>query len=995
MKQEGPSLRNLSEQLAQLQQQQAANTATLNVKKEQRRVLEIKTASDIPDTEYEKFRETGEASTEIITRIAEKIKAGTGTTEREQEIYSGQAAKIENILTNERNKEAVKKITATKESLNTIFKSAQTSPEVRDQTAAQEYALYSKQFSKEQAKHGLGNIVHEIPTLVPEFESLSPGQKMIVMEGLTDRLYKKVTREAQNRFQEKLASSGTVGKIWKSARKQFITAGYEKEIRAELANPTNKTFIKDTVEELTGITQDSGLNAYLSADKKTVITNFSGPFYEAASQYSKEKASVYNEKASALARIPKAWRSPEATSSQRAAFEKATSEFNIARDYLLTEVSTQARKEGVADYKAVAVEYVRKSELMMRTMSGLSSHLDAGKALRRIGTANKYMRGLQDKVTERGAAAAYGYTIVAAKSALRFSGLVGSTLIYASAPVTGALLGYLGGKRRAHQSIREQAGRAREGGEKSNLTGILSDATRKTAQLGQYIEKLEDVSDPIARQKILSEIKTRADYIEAQLELGRINYGGEKDQFRREYDLMTKLQEARTILALELLEPEMQNIFSADGTETQEGADRARSLLKKIGAENFAQTEENRAKYIKEIIKSSVKWGALFGSVGAFIGYAGHEFGWFGSGASNTGSVTNNESIVDSTQETTTPIPSTETPVDTVHAETLKDTTVHSETTPTDATGAPKAPGTIVPEKIPASEPTLSVEGVGIDQGEGAGQAILNFRNSPGFEKLSPEIQKFFKGDLWDIAKKLNVMNEDGTQSALVHEGDHIGVVGNKVVLLNADGKEIQTLGTFKDGVFTEGDPKFEYTGSVEDTDTGTPEDVDTSDTETPEVSPANDFEIIPNADASKSFSGLHEKEAALNKTLNNLESTRTPTTAVEISPEQEILIQQAAKDKIENELNDYFGTRDDIYGVIKRGSESAEWKSIANKPAWEFLKEDPRYILPRYRKFQTDLFERAAEVGLTDSGSLTMQEYLDKLFEMEARKEVLAILAK
>ena len=308
-------------------------------------------------------------------------------------------------------------------------------------------------FVKEYAKQGLGEIADKLSKM-PAFEALPEGQKLLVMQGLNDRLYAHVKTTAAEQFQKEHAESGFFGKVWKGARRKYLTATHEKSALEVATGREADAFVQNIAPELITVFSKSGLDAYLDDDNKTVITKYSKLEKDADLRrgVSPENVKMYDLAASNFARIPDDWNKPAASKAEKTAYQKAEQEFTEAKHQYLNLVARDASLRGVQYPKAYAAEFAMESETTVRTMRLLSSHPEALAMLETIGTTAAWKKGLKDTITERiGVGLLGGVTNVGRVGRAGVTALfgAGSTMSLAAAPIIGVVVGGFRGNARA------------------------------------------------------------------------------------------------------------------------------------------------------------------------------------------------------------------------------------------------------------------------------------------------------------------------------------------------------------------------------------------------------------------------------------------------------------------------------------------------------------------------------------------------------------------
>ena len=359
-----------------------------------------------------------------------------------------------------------------------------------------------EKFVKLCEERGTGNLVKQMSTVVPEFDALPEGKKMLILQGMNDQLLTHVNQRAIEHFQKKLEGKPWYSpkKLWANITKNHNIADFRKKELALLAGNGGENsierleFLKAHAPSLMEVFGGSGVDGYLDKKGKKVIADFSNrKMLENASPKLKIAAEEYNTIANKLAHL-----SPS-DKKGRIEIEK---KLEVARTAYLEGLIEKAQAEGVPNPEFNISTEVKQREILMRTMSMLSADKNTSKKLSNIAKRPALIQAFTDIWAERGAMTATGAAARYAKKILfgtAVAGIaVGSPLMVIAAIGSGALisgaLGYWRGKERAKKTLNEKDLLARRGGEQKKEK--LSNETRKNLDQLALLQQQYDAKFP-------------------------------------------------------------------------------------------------------------------------------------------------------------------------------------------------------------------------------------------------------------------------------------------------------------------------------------------------------------------------------------------------------------------------------------------------------------------------------------------------------------------
>ena len=844
-------------------------------------------------------------------------------------------------------------------------------------------------------KTGRQKLEEKLAETVPEFNALTDGQKLLVIQGMENAMHAHVRDEARNDYAKEMQTSNWFNRALKGMAKNMLTAKKETAVLKQLHEDTEgrlTNLVSGKGGELVSQLGKSGMEAYVGPDGKRIVTDFAGRDLEGARPLFRTIASEYNEAAKLM---PYEWGLPDATSTQKAAFKKAELERKTAADRFLMELREEGRRRGEPSPESFAAEYLIQTELRVKTMGFLASHPDAARRLDAIETQSAVARGVKDTIAERGAYAIGGY---AARKAL-------SGITIFAAPVTAAITGYLRGRDRAHTRLREGAHANRTGErQKGALSFGTGSAERHIARLSDYKERLLNSESPIERQRLLSELKTRVDYMYSKLELGQVNFGKEDGRFSRQVELVQMLTEAQAAIGAELNEKELLSTWESNGrVRTQRDAEGNRSyidathdvrgLLERMGGANQERvSKEQRAMVRKEALKSAAL-GAAFAEAGVLVRhFQVFGFHWPGHASAHADAVPASGGAQRPPIGTETPLAATsptpdhlKVPVATLakrdsvpaaHTNPLFEKRIDTQTIPTKHIDSAKviekyhsglAAHTAAHEalaKAPVRETIKVPESVAHLQvsSRGLGATIQEFRRTAEFKSLSPAQQKFFQGNLYTIAEKLHGYDPVTGRSLSVGAGSEFGITKQGEIYVTDtlhEGKildlgKLQANGTFEPG------PKGSFL-------------TEHASAHGKHLEGAGNHPTREAANAAREESASGRAE-----TPDTLRATREQIYRHQFTQAEEEELGRATAESREQYLTKLFGT------------DARRWHVVENMPMKDFIHRatDPN-MRPEYRAIYDRVQAFVKESG-EQPGDRTVSQELNLMSEWESRRGLL-----
>ena len=374
----------------------------------------------------------------------------------------------------------------------------------------------------EAPKIGRGTVENKLADMVPEFATLTDGQKAVVLHGMENLMLKHVEAESKRQYHEDHKNASFFGKLGRGAIKNTLIAKNRKEALKELHTDENErltNLIKREGETMVSRLVSKDLDAYVENGKTLIAYSGLTKNLENTSARTQQLAKAYDAAANKLANIPYNWSVEDASKKQKGQYTEAQQAFNQAKDNLRRSLIKEELSKGTDAPEVTAETYIYRSEKTVETMRYLAAHPEAEKQLKNIEKNPAFISAFKDTAAERlgymigGTGARAGITYAAA-------GTLSGAAMLAIAPGVAAFLGYKRGLNRADNARRERAELNREGMQQS---GVLSYSRNKEGKktrswfdgdYGRKMDKLNDrldrTADHAERQKILAEINKMA-----------------------------------------------------------------------------------------------------------------------------------------------------------------------------------------------------------------------------------------------------------------------------------------------------------------------------------------------------------------------------------------------------------------------------------------------------------------------------------------------------
>ena len=343
---------------------------------------------------------------------------------------------------------------------------------------------------------------------------------------------------------------------------------------------------------------------------------------------------------------------------------------------------------------------------------------------------------------------------------------------------------------------------------KNGLNYGMGSAQRHLDRLTNYTQRIEDAKSEIEKQQLISELQTRVDFMNAKIELGQVNYGEKEGRFSRQVKLAKALRDATAMIGTQknadILTSAWEKSYIKTG-EQKNGKDVYKETahnLRELGERRAEATKGVVTQARKDMVKREALQAAYIGAAGALTGIALRHyrefFGWLRN--SDTGGWSMGGGAHEAIANGATPADTFNAPAPVAgtlgHAQPFMP---HQEITgpAIDHTTAPTgdlkhlldtgrtydAAGHAVDQATGAAHEAATPSVIGAESlahievsSRGMGETILEFRHSAAFAQLTPAQQEFFKGDIYQVAAKLNLFDPHTGQSVILGKGSEFGI---------------------------------------------------------------------------------------------------------------------------------------------------------------------------------------------------------------------------
>lgn len=498
-----------------------------------------------------------------------------------------------------------------------------------------------------------------------EWQSLSGGERLLVIEQLSQETLSHVKEIGEQRFQEKNKINfswnpkkwqvfSVLNKIKNNILKAYWISKEEKQVIKEAGEgkikPNNQL-----IKQITDRTADMHLNV-LEKGGRAVIE-----FMKIDKSLPKEQQQLiedFNESANKYARMSDSWRNEKAAKSKDGFFKKNYKQFNFARSEYenlrnsILKIKAENYEDSGLSRKVAQVKAMNETkdnDAQIAILQFVNSNPDAISELNKIKNESSYGRLLNNENIWRGI---YIGTGITAKS------ISVSILGFLAAPLVAGAIGGTRARRKAGEKIdaafsegrTTETSKERRGASKKGLfddkdanhnlfSRTLSGNNVSAKEVGAFIDadsqiqRLDNILQKIENSKnnsgllLKDQLIARINYIEDKHEDGLINYGL-KNPIGLNYELFKKLSFARVQLnSLEYIDNKQNNTLN----------ERRETLL-------WAVMEDNKARFSKKeasFKNQEMLRGAILAGGFSVLGWYMREFMHGGSNATITNELHN------------------------------------------------------------------------------------------------------------------------------------------------------------------------------------------------------------------------------------------------------------------------------------------------------------------------------------------------------------------
>src|SRR3989344_77060 len=407
--------------------------------------------------------------------------------------------------------------------------------------------------SKKESGHApdeLFGITAEEFSSVEGWGALTVGQQRLVRENLKQITLARVKEESAVRYKEGIAGAreGKTlwGRLWEGL-KANVTRPYQ---TLATEKKTAEEFMKGGMEvhgeALSYLVKNAknGPEVDVKEDGSLEFIYLSRDLDALTPEY-KEKAGIFNETATAFARIPDEWKYDTANERQRRAHEKAKESYDSARAEIIKGIigSETTLGEGVTkeSVEKNALLYVSDVDGMVRMNQFFNTHPDAEQELAKIENGVLWKKVVANTLTEKAGYGLFGY-------GARWAGT--AAMGFVAAPQIAAGMGGYLGRKRAHERIRAQEVGARtgtKGGYEAWEKNIVpaSQLVEKLERAVKQVSEIDEKAPSVETKKHLASLAARIEYTQRKIGDELVGFGRAEEMAANRYALLEALSSAR------------------------------------------------------------------------------------------------------------------------------------------------------------------------------------------------------------------------------------------------------------------------------------------------------------------------------------------------------------------------------------------------------------------------------------------------------------------
>jgi hypothetical protein len=442
------------------------------------------------------------------------------------------------------------------------------------------------------------------------FKALSEGQKLLVLENLKQLALGRIQEEANDKVDQDISQSKILVRMFKSLGRKFLISGQERKTTKEIMGGGMDVHGEILKYLIAGAKDGPGVEM---VDGKLEIQYVSGLLN--LTQEQDRMVAEFNMVATEYSKIPYEWSLGTASKKEKEKYQEVDARYQKSLRKIF-----DIQYDGSGGYANVAAANVNEIERNIKLNQFLNSNPDIENRLASIENDVIWQKALVNVATERG-----GYALIGA--GVRYATI--SLISLAAAPLAaGGMGGFLAWKR-AKEKLKNNERMARKGVEDKSLEAKnFVDAAYLQESIGDLIEIAGKIPENSPKkEEMLRSLKFHLYDARENLSAGTVNFGDKKDRLFNQYELLKKISQGESFLALNEF-----NIDSKkyDGDLKNKGD--LQVILEFLEKQNVEISEAQR-RYIYEKALDGFVLGATFASVGMAARHFGES--WFGWGKTN------------------------------------------------------------------------------------------------------------------------------------------------------------------------------------------------------------------------------------------------------------------------------------------------------------------------------------------------------------------------
>lgn len=435
------------------------------------------------------------------------------------------------------------------------------------------------------------NIQKEDLSQIEDFDKLSYGQQLLVLENLEQLTLGRVQEEAFTGYKKEVGESKFLGKVWKNITKKYQIGKKEKEVAGDLREGGFEIH-KETLKQLVDGMKNFGVEVDVSEEGILEIQYASG--FTDLNDEEKGRVREFNILATKFSRMPAEWGYETATKDQQEKYKelKEVVDYKMAEITSLRTMDELKKEEYSDDYNPTKYMYDLDSKISLNQF--LNTHPDAEQELQKIESEQVWTKAFKNIATERGLYFGAGFATRSVTTSLL--GVVGL-------PIAASFTGGWIARRRAKETLREREVLARKGDkDASKEAKNIIDADNLTKKINSLLDKINSVKNQEERKRFLRQLAARVEYAQDKIDAGLVNFGNLDERIKNQYDLI-------------------KGISLGGSTVVAEGVEAKQELMERLG-EYLDFKEEKIDKAQSKYVRNQMIRGAVLGAGFSSAGYA-------------------------------------------------------------------------------------------------------------------------------------------------------------------------------------------------------------------------------------------------------------------------------------------------------------------------------------------------------------------------------------